>query len=1084
MTVFGALASNLNRQRASQAAGFAAVAIAAVALISWWVSPPLPSSWGSGFATVKPTTALCLTAVGLAVVYPGTASRFVFAIGLAVAAVAGLDFLDLFSIDSGINRLNRLLVPEADTSFRMTNGVPVALVLMGGSLALSRFGGHRFAATALAGIAGVMMTFALLDYLTGSRMFYGARALPTPLTAIGMLCNVGAIILRIGTMPALRKPRPLWHLLIVLGCTVIAPLLLFGVYTGLRITDAQLRDARNDLMSKAGELSADVDREIVGEIERLHALAASDSLRQGDFAEFQRQAEASLALRQSGNIALVDRNMQELVNTWLAFGRPLPKTPVPESVETVLATGNPQVTGLFMGLVTKGLMYAIIVPVQIDGENRYALVRSPDQHALARVVAANKLPPGRQAVVSDATHRIIVRSDQQGVPIGRKLPSAQWHRAGPAGEFEFIDSEGRPSVEAFTWSELTGWKSAVWAPTAVLEAPVRTLWWTIVLTGALALTLVVGLASWLGRVIARSVDDAARAAAALGEGISLPLSGSPVAEVDTLMAELHRTAAKRRAAEDLVRQSESIFRAMFNVSSVGKFEVAPESGRFLRANKAMCEFVGYCEEELLARSVYDITYPDNLERDRELCRRLDAGESAVFDVEKRYIRKDGKTVWARTTVNVIHDECGRPLRHTAVIQDLSARKQAEQALEASKARLQIALNATRLGSWQYDPVHRVVSGDARFSEIFDVVADEIPIEQIKKWVHPNDAELFWASPDAALNPAHPKPYAQECRITRQDGQIRWIEVHGLADFEGIGRKRRAVGFIGTVADITERKEREEREHLLMREVNHRAKNMLSVVDAIARQTAARNPEDFVERFSERMQALSASQELLVRNEWRGVDIEDLVCAQLSHFADVIGTRIVVDGPKLRLKPAAAQAIGLAVHELATNAGKYGALSTDKGRVDIRWGAEGETLTMSWTECGGPPVSAPERRGFGSTVVERMAERSLGGTVDLDYARSGLTWHLTCPAESTLDARERSSSARERTALLESFSRALRHVAIGEANIARQREIVAQLERGGHNSLEARSLLASFEEIQDMHVAHRNRLEIALAEISK
>ena len=91
-------------------------------------------------------------------------------------------------------------------------------------------------------------------------------------------------------------------------------------------------------------------------------------------------------------------------------------------------------------------------------------------------------------------------------------------------------------------------------------------------------------------------------------------------------------------------------------SSVGKFEVAPESGRFLRANKAMCEFLGYSEEELLARSVYDITYPDNLERDRELCRRLDAGESAVFDVEKRYIRKDGKTVWARTTVNVIHDE--------------------------------------------------------------------------------------------------------------------------------------------------------------------------------------------------------------------------------------------------------------------------------------------------------------------------------------------------------------------------------------------------------------------------------------------
>src|SRR5262249_51174373 len=154
---------------------------------------------------------------------------------------------------------------------------------------------------------------------------------------------------------------------------------------------------------------------------------------------------------------------------------------------------------------------------------------------------------------------------------------------------------------------------------------------------------------------------------------------------------------------------------------------------------------------------------------------------------------------------------------------------------------------------------------------------------------------------------------------------------------------------GILQDVTERKVREEREYLLMREVNHRAKNMLSVVEAIARQTATRNPEDFVERFSERIQALSANQELLVRNEWRGVDIEELVRAQLSHFADLIGSRIVVNGPKLRLKPASAQAIGLAVHELATNAGKYGALSTDKGRVDVFWATDGHALTMSWTE---------------------------------------------------------------------------------------------------------------------------------------
>src|SRR5499425_2906783 len=188
----------------------------------------------------------------------------------------------------------------------------------------------------------------------------------------------------------------------------------------------------------------------------------------------------------------------------------------------------------------------------------------------------------------------------------------------------------------------------------------------------------------------------------------------------------------------------------------------------------------------------------------------------------------------------------------------------------------------------------------------------------------------------------PTPYVHhEYRVRRRDGTIRWVEANALAYFEGTGPERRAVSLGGTVQDITERKEREEKEHLLMREINHRAKNMLSVVDAIAHQTATRNPEGFVERFSERIQALSANQDLLVRNEWNGVEIEDLVCAQLSLFADLIGSRIAVHGPELRLKPACAQAIGLALHELATNAGKYGALSTDAGRVDVSWGTDGD-----------------------------------------------------------------------------------------------------------------------------------------------
>jgi PAS domain S-box-containing protein len=886
VTPFVGLTSILNRQRASQSAGLAAATIAAAAFISWWAPLPLLSSWGSGFATVKPTTALCFAALGLVLALSSPDSRLALAVGLAVASVGALDLLDLFGIDSGINHLNRLMVPQTavpgpETSFHMINGVPVALILAGGSVALSCFERHRFAATTLSGVAGVMVTWALLSDLTGNPVLFGSVGLPTPLTAIGMLCVVSSIGLRIGTVPAFRRPRPLWHLLIVLGCAVITPLLLFGVYTGLRTTDAELNQIRNDLTGDAHTLSSDVDRQLIGEIESLQALAVSPSLRQGDFGAFQRQAEDSLALRPGGNIMLVDHNMQQIVNTWVPFGTPLEKAAMPEPLERALVAGKPQIASLFIVPVTQQLVLGIIVPVQIDGDNRYALVRPVDQRALASLVARRRQRPGSRVVISDAEHRIIARSEQDDAFAERTLLAAQWHCPGPGDVFEFADADRRPLLGAYACSSLTGWQTTVWEPKALLEAPVWTLWRTLGWLALVAFMLVVVLAFWLGRIIAHAVGHAARAAAALGEGSPLPLSATPVAEVNTLMDELRGASTRRRTAE----------------------------------------------------------------KDLQLSR----------------------------------DQ-----------------------LQLSRDQLQLSFDATQLGWWQYDPLRSMASVDARFKEIFDVTADEIPMEDVIKRVHPDDRERFRANRAVALDPANPVPYVHhEYRVQRRDGTVRWVEGNGLARFKGTGSERRVVSFGGTVQDITERKEREEKEHLLMREIDHRAKNMLSVVASIARQTATTNPEDFIEHFSDRVQALSANQDLLVRSEWSGVEIADLVRAQLAHFAELIGFRIVLQGPKLRLNPAAVQAIGLALHELATNAGKYGALSTDRGRVDISWGTADDTLMMSWTECGGPPVSAPRQHGFGSTVIETMAERSVGGEVRLDYAPSGVTWRLSCPAMNAL-----------------------------------------------------------------------------------
>jgi hypothetical protein len=239
MMLFVGDAGSLKKQHASQAAGFAAVTIAAAALIGPWAGLPLLSSWGSSFGTVKPVTDICLAVLGLALVRPGKDSSFALAVGLAVAGVSALD---LFGVDFGVNRglvpLAAVPGPEA-ASFQMINGMPLAIALAGGSLALSRFEGHRFAATTLGGLASVMAMFALLAHLTGIHIRYGGLKPPALPTAIGVLCVAGAIVLQIGTTPALRKPRPLWHLLVMLGCAIVAPLLLFGAYAGARITDVR-----------------------------------------------------------------------------------------------------------------------------------------------------------------------------------------------------------------------------------------------------------------------------------------------------------------------------------------------------------------------------------------------------------------------------------------------------------------------------------------------------------------------------------------------------------------------------------------------------------------------------------------------------------------------------------------------------------------------------------------------------------------------------------------------------------------------------------------------------------------------------
>jgi PAS domain S-box-containing protein len=248
-----------------------------------------------------------------------------------------------------------------------------------------------------------------------------------------------------------------------------------------------------------------------------------------------------------------------------------------------------------------------------------------------------------------------------------------------------------------------------------------------------------------------------------------------------------------------------------------------------------------------------------------------------------------------------------------------------------------------------------------------------------------------------------EPSRREVRVAH-DGEERWLDlsVQPVRDEAGA-----IAGVIAAAIDITRFKEQETRIRLLMREVTHRSLNLLAVIEAIMRQTAnnATTVADFEARFSSRLQSLAGSHDLLVQEDWSGASLRALVRSQLGHFADITDSQVEISGPPLHLQPDAAQHIGMALHELAANAARYGALSVPGGKVQIDWRVVGpgdeqpgdEQIELCWQEVGGPPVTPPTRRGFGRIVIERTVARGVQGVVKAEYLPDGLRWTLSFPS---------------------------------------------------------------------------------------
>ena len=323
-------------------------------------------------------------------------------------------------------------------------------------------------------------------------------------------------------------------------------------------------------------------------------------------------------------------------------------------------------------------------------------------------------------------------------------------------------------------------------------------------------------------------------------------------------------------------------------------------------------------------------------------------------------------------------------------------------LRQSERLRSLALYAGQMGSWEWNVGRGSTVWDQGQCEIFGVPSTFVPtLENVQPLINPQDFELLVRAFRKATKEAN--TFQTEFRVMRPNGDVRWCTGTAAASFDDSGR---LVWLSGVTADITERKRAEERQILLAEEVDHRARNVVAVVQSIMRLTRADTIDEYIGALDGRIGALSNAHRLLAGSRWEGADLTRLVEEEFAPYRASGNERVLTRGPIVLLPPATAQTIALALHELATNAAKYGALSTERGRVELTWQNEPGKIEVMWVESGGPEISAPTRQGYGSRAIIAGIERQLGGVVNFDWQPGGLRCTLSVPHDGNTELSKR------------------------------------------------------------------------------
>ena len=318
-----------------------------------------------------------------------------------------------------------------------------------------------------------------------------------------------------------------------------------------------------------------------------------------------------------------------------------------------------------------------------------------------------------------------------------------------------------------------------------------------------------------------------------------------------------------------------------------------------------------------------------------------------------------------------------------------------EAWERQKRTFDLAMVASHMGTWRYTIADNICVYDENAQRLYGLTEARFlhDAEGVKAKFHPDDLESMWSRVSRALDPNGDGRYEAEYRVKQSDGSWRWLSAWGLVEFEGEGPAKKPVAIAGASRDLTKRKQAEELQRLLLHELNHRVKNTLATIQAITTQTlrAANDLPSAREALNRRIRSMADAHDLLTMRAWTGANVTDVVMRALDAFSPA---QVKTSGVGVDVSPKHALALSLALHELATNATKYGALSCPEGQVNVQWGVEAGMLQLDWEESGGPPVTPPAQRGFGSRLLEEIVVHDLGGITKLNYNASGVSCSIT------------------------------------------------------------------------------------------